>query len=301
MLGFSTSAAFAFAALAADDRIPNEEAIALAPTVGWLLLTCAVFVFMMFALQQERWRRFWFTVEDPRPVALFRIVFAFLCICNINDLFEYFEFLFTDEGIFLSDATRQLVAAGQFKGFGEGMGDDPYGFFDASAWLEFLKGQKYSLLYFFDTPRAMWIQMLAFYAVTTAFMLGWKSRITGFLSFMLMNSFFLRNHLFWEGTELVYRVFFFYLLLARSGHAYSIDNWLRCRKLRKQGRLSERDGPGNGAGLAPTPDKPHGLAAVYRLIPAWPRWLMVLNLACLYCYTGTVKNGAVWAKGDALY
>jgi hypothetical protein len=28
---------------------------------------------------------------------------------------------------------------------------------------------------------------------------------------------------------------------------------------------------------------------------------MVLNLACLYCYTGTVKNGAVWAKGDAVY
>ena len=300
MLGFSTAASFAFAALA-EDRIPNEEAIALSPTIGWLLLGCAVFVYLIFALQNERWRRFWFTTEDPRPVALFRIVFAFLCICNINDLYEYFEFLFTDEGIFLSDAARQLVAAGQFKGFGDGIGDDPYGFFDASAWLDFLKGQKYSLLYFFDTPRAMWIQMLAFYAVTVAFMVGWKSRVTGFLSFMLMNSFFLRNHLFWEGTELVYRVFFFYLLLARSGHAYSVDNWLRCRKLRKQGLLSERDGPGGGAGVAPSPEHPRGLAAVYRLIPAWPRWLMVLNLACLYCFTGTVKNGAVWAKGDALY
>ncbi|MBA3549341.1 MAG: hypothetical protein H0T76_22945, partial [Nannocystis sp.] len=116
-----------------------------------------------------------------------------------------------------------------------------------------------------------------------------------------MNSFFLRNHLFWEGTELVYRVFFFYLLLARSGHAWSVDNWLRTRKLRKQGRLSERDGPGGGAGLAPSPEHPRGLEAVYRLIPAWPRWLMVCNLGVLYCYTGTVKNGAVWAKGDALY
>jgi len=300
MLGFSTAASFAFAAMA-DDRIPNEEAIALSPTMGWLLLACAIFVYLIFALQNERWRRFWLTIEDPRPIALFRIVFAFLCICNINDLFEYFEFLFTDEGIFLSDAARQLVAAGQFKGFGDGIGDDPYGFFDASAWLEFLKGQKYSLLYFFDTPRAMWIQMLAFYAVTFAFMVGWKSRITGFLSFMLMNSFFLRNHLFWEGTELVYRVFFFYLLLARSGHAYSVDNWLRTRKLRKQRRLSERDGPGGGAGLAPSAEHPRGLEAVYRLIPAWPRWLMVCNLGVLYCYTGTVKNGAVWAKGDAVY
>ncbi len=299
MLG-SAAASFAFAALA-EDRIPNEQAIALSPTIGWLLLGCAVFAYLIFALQTERWRRFWLTAEDPRPIALFRIVFGFLCICNINDLFEYFEFLFTDEGIFLSDAARQLVAAGQFKGFGDGIGDDPYGFFDGAGWIEFLKGQKYSLLYFYDTPRAMWIQMLAFYGVTVAFMLGWKTRVMGVLSFLLMNSFFLRNHLFWEGTELVYRVFFFYLLLARSGHAYSIDNWLRCRKLRKQGLLSERDGPGGGAGVAPSSEHPRGLAAVYRLIPAWPRWLMVMNLACLYCYTGTVKNGAVWAKGDALY
>ncbi len=273
----------------------------MSPTVGWLLLGCAVFAYLIFALQNERWRRFWLTKEDPRPIALFRIVFAFLCICNINDLWEYFEFLFTDEGIFLSDAARQLVASGQFKGFGDGIGNDPAGFFDAAAWLEFLKGQKYSLLYFYDTPRAMWIQMLAFYAVTVAFMVGWRTRLMGVLSFMLMNSFFLRNHLFWEGTELVYRVFFFYLLLAKSGHAYSVDNWLRTRKLRKQGLLSERDGPGGGAGVAPSPEHPQGLAAVYRLIPTWPRMLMVLNLGVLYCYTGTVKNGAVWAKGDALY
>jgi hypothetical protein len=284
----------------ADDRIPNQDAIALSPTIGWLMLGCVACVYLMFALQSERWRRFWLTLEDPRPIGLFRIVFAFLCICNINDLWEYFDFLFTDEGIFLSDAARQQFASGQFRGFGEG-GDEPYGFFDAGGVLEYLKGNRYSLLYFWDTPRAMWIQMIAFYLVAVAFMVGWKTRLMGVLTFLLMNSFFVRNQLFWEGTELVYRVFFFYLLLARSGHAYSVDNWLRCRKLRREGRLSERDGPGGGAGLAPTPEQPRGLEAVYRLIPTWPRMLMVLNLGVLYCYTGTVKNGAVWSNGDALY
>ena len=297
MLGLSVAS---LAAVLADDRIPNQDAIALAPTVGWILLGCAAFVALIFALQGERWRRFWLTSEDPRPIALFRVVFAFLCICNINDLWEYFEFLFTDEGLFLSDAARQQIAAGQFKGFGEG-GAEPYGFFDASAWLEYMRGSKYSLLYFYDTPRAMWIQLIAFHAVTIAFMLGWKTRVMGVLSFLLMNSFFLRNHLFWEGTELVYRVFFFYLLLARSGHAYSVDNWLRCRKLRREGRLSEPGGPGGGAGAPPSPEHPQGLAAIYRLIPTWPRMLMVCNLGVLYCYTGTVKNGWVWARGDALY
>jgi hypothetical protein len=303
MPGLSLAASLAstewFTALA-DDRIPNQDAIALSPTIGWLMLGCVACVYLMFALQSERWRRFWLTLEDPRPIGLFRIVFAFLCICNINDLWEYFDFLFTDEGIFLSDAARQQFASGQFRGFGEG-GDEPYGFFDAGGVLEYLKGNRYSLLYFWDTPRAMWIQMIAFYLVAVAFMVGWKTRLMGVLTFLLMNSFFVRNQLFWEGTELVYRVFFFYLLLARSGHAYSVDNWLRCRKLRREGRLSERDGPGGGAGLAPTPEQPRGLEAVYRLIPTWPRMLMVLNLGVLYCYTGTVKNGAVWSNGDALY
>lgn len=239
MLGLSSAAAFAFAH-ANPDRIPNDVAIAMSPTVGWVMLACAVFACLIFLLQSERWRRWWLTNEDPRPVALFRIVFAFLCICNINDLWEYFTFLFSDEGIFLTDAARQLVAPAQFKGFGDGIGDDPYGFFDLPGALEFFKGHKYSLLYFWDTPAAMWVQLIAFYTVTTLFMVGFKTRVMGVLSFLLMNSFFLRNHLFWEGTELVYRVFFFYLLLAKSGHAYSVDNWLRTRKLRRQGLLSDR-------------------------------------------------------------
>jgi hypothetical protein len=91
------------------------------------------------------------------------------------------------------------------------------------------------------------------------------------------------------------------LILARSGQAYSIDNWLRCRRLRKQGLLSERGDPGDGAGAPPSPTHPQGLQAIYRLIPVWPRMLMLLNLGVVYCFTGTVKNGAVWAKGDALY
>src|SRR5262249_476558 len=44
-----------------------------------------------------------------------------------------------------------------------------------------------------------------------------------------------------------------------------------------------------------------GLHAIYRRIPVWPRRLAMLQLATIYCYTGVVKNGAVWARGDAFY
>ena len=33
----------------------------------------------------------------------------------------------------------------------------------------------------------------------------------------------------------------------------------------------------------------------------WPRILIILQCGALYCYTGVVKNGGVWWKGDAFY
>ncbi|MEX1362384.1 MAG: hypothetical protein AB1Z98_04615 [Nannocystaceae bacterium] len=285
-----------------DDKVPNEEALALGPTTGWLMLLAAVAVASLFVLTHERWRRWWLQLEDPRAIGLYRIVFGFFVICNMNDFWEYFTFLFTDEGIFTADVARHVHARAQFAGFGDGLTEDsPYGFFDTQAVFTFLQGPKYSLLYFWDTPQFFWAHLWAFEICAALFLIGFRTRFFGVLTWLLMNSIFFRNHLFWEGTELVYRVFLAYLLCAKAGHAYSVDNWLRCRRLRRKGLLSERDGPGGGAGLAPDEDHPKGLAAVYRLIPAWPRRLMMLQLATVYVYTGTVKNGSVWAKGDAIY
>src|SRR5690606_34830279 len=262
---------------------------------------------VLLILHREGWRRWWLTAEDPRAIGLYRIVFGIFVICNMNDFFEYFEFLFTDEGLFTADVARQVHAARQFEGFGDGFSDDdPWGFFDFRAFLQFLEGPKYSLLYFWDSPAFMWGHMVAFYLCSVSFIVGFRTRLSGILTFFLMNSIFFRNHLFWEGTELVYRVFLVYLICAKSGHAYSVDNWLRCRKLRKKGLLSEPDGPGGGAGAPPSEDETGGpprpgLQAIYRRIPAWPRRLMMLQLATVYAVTGILKNGSVWARGDAIY
>ncbi|MCX4247924.1 hypothetical protein [Paraliomyxa miuraensis] len=288
--------------LAFDDKVPNEEALALGPTTGWLMLLGAVALVSLLVLNHERWRRWWLQVEDPRSIGLFRIVFGFFVICNINGLWEHFTMLFTDEGIFTADVARQVHARAQFDGFGDGLTeDDPWGFFDVHGVLKFLEGPKYSLLFFWDTPTFFWWHWAAFQLCGTLFMIGFRTRLMGVLTFFLMNSIMFRNHLFWEGSDLVYRVFLAYLICAKTGHAYSVDNWLRCRKLRKQGLLSEPGGPGGGAGVAPSEEHPKGLQAIYRLVPAWPRRLLMLQLATIYTVTGILKNGSVWAKGDAIY
>jgi hypothetical protein len=287
--------------LAIVDKIPNEAAVAISPTIGWLLLGCALSAALLFLAYSERWRRWWLVNEDPRGIAMFRIVFTFFVICNINGMWEFFEFLYTDEGIFTTDVARQVFASKQFAGFGDGFGGDPAGFFDFAAVIEFLKGPKYSLLFFWDSPSFFWAHLVAFEVCAALFMIGYRTRLMGVLTWFLMNSILGRNYLAWEGTELVYRCFLAYLLFARCGHAYSVDNWLRCRRLRKAKRLSERDGPGGGAGVAPSKAHPHGLSAVYRLIPAWPRKLIMVQFAALYLVTGTIKTGGVWLNGDSLY
>ena len=288
------------AALRVADPPVNDLAVALAPTIGWLLLAAAVVVFLLGITQADRWRRLWLRTEDPRALGLFRVLFAAFVLMNIGGLWEHFIFLFTSEGLFTTDTARELLAREQFAGFGDGV-SEPAGFFDARAVLAFLQGPKYSLLFFWDSPAAFYAQFAAFAAATTAFMLGWRTRIMGVLAWLLMLSITQRNPLYMEGTDLVYDCFFFYLILSRCGHAYSLDNWLRCRRLGREGLLSRPDGPGAGAGVAPSPAHPRGLAAIYRRIPAWPRLLMILQLATIYVYTGCAKTGDVWLRGDSLY
>ncbi|MEM7025078.1 MAG: hypothetical protein AAF637_21210 [Pseudomonadota bacterium] len=302
-LGTSLQGLGALGAAFFADKEVNHEAAALSPTVGWLMLLGATAVVGYFIIHSDRFRRFWLEREDPRSIGLYRIVFGFFVLANMNDFYEYFTFLFTDEGIFTADVARHVHARAQFKGFGDGFTDEePWGFFDMRAVWEFAKGHKYSLLYFWDSPTFFWWHMGAFYVSCAAFIVGFRTRVAGVLTFFLMNSIFFRNHLFWEGTELVYRVFLAYLICAKSGYAYSVDNWLRCRKLDRAGRLSKPGGPGEGAGVPPDDeDHPEGLAAIYRMIPAWPRRLMMIQLGYVYAATGILKNGSVWAKGDAIY
>ncbi len=83
----------------------------------------------------------------------------------------------------------------------------------------------------------------------------------------------------------VFGNFLFLLCLSRCGAAYSLDNALRVRQLRAAGRLDEAD-----------PDH-----ATYRTIPAWPRWLMILQLTIAYTAAGWAKTGQSYVDGSSFY
>ena len=183
-------------------------------------------------------------------MALYRIVFAFFLICNVNGLSEHFAFLFTSDGLFTGAEARALFS-----------GDS------------ILAPQ--SFLYRWDSRAAFWIHLVALECCACLFMVGAWTRVSGVMTLVLMESLFVRNRVFWEGTELVFRVFLVYLVCSRCGEAYSVDRWRRARRLPR---------------LVPL-----------RGIPAWPRRLVILQLAALFLATGLAKHGPTWVDGDAVY
>jgi uncharacterized membrane protein YphA (DoxX/SURF4 family) len=288
---------------APNDRYPNFDALMLGPSMGWLMLLAAIGLVTFFIAHRERWRRLWLGVCDPRSVATFRIVFGLFTLFNVNGLWELFTYLFTDEGLFPTDVAQQVRARGQFAGFGDGVTPgEPTGFYDAAAVWEWLKGPNYSLLMFDSSPGFFWAHMAAFEIAMAMLILGYQTRWVKWVALFLFHSTILRNTIYWEGTENVFRSFFFYLCLSRCGAAYSVDNWLRCRRLRRKGALSERGGPGDGAGVAADAERgASALEPIYRAIPAWPKWLMMIQTSIVYGYAGPTKNGGVWGAGDAFY
>lgn len=286
--------AYALVALLLDDKakyptVPHEHAL----DVGWLVFAFAVVMLAWTWTRAESVRRSLLALEDPRTFAVLRIGFAIMTITNFLNLAPYWRMLWSDEGIFEMSYAQERMGRSALRGWTP---DD--GFFDLWAVACFL-WNKPSLFYMWGSPDFVVWHLLLLFGVCTLYGAGVFSRTTGVLAWLLMNSVYNRNALYWEGTDTVYRCFWLFMLFAKTGHAWSFDNWWRCRRLRKQGRLDDPDA--TASGLAPDPDDTRVREPIYRLVPAWPRWLFLLQLAALYCATGSVKTGDVWAKGDALY
>lgn len=229
--------------------------------LGWWLVAAAGAVATLCFAYREPLRRFWLRTEDPRTLGLFRIAFALLLLLNTGGLLGYAEFLFSNEGLLSTARAREMYAASQFPA-------------DGSA-LAYLGGPYHSLLWFWDSPGFVWLHIALVAVSTLALLVGYRTRTSAVVAWFFTLSLWLRSWLFWEGTESVFCCFFFYLLFARSGEAYSIDAWLARRR---------------------DPQRP-----TYPAIPAWPRRMMMLQLALLYLYTGVMKYGPTWTSGDAFY
>ena len=252
-------------------RVPPELGV----EVGWLCLGLLVLLLAWLASRMESVRRSFLALEDPRMFAVMRIGVALMTIQCFWNLKPYWRMLFSDEGLFTVDEARSRMGGAVLSGW-----TPTDGFLDHWAALKFLWG-KHSVFFLDAAPDFVETYMYLFFGVLLLYAAGVLSRVTGLVAWLMMSSIYNHNQLYLEGTDTVYRTFFFILLFARTGAAWSVDNLVRCWWLRRRGALAE--------------------GKVYRLVPAWPRYLMMGQLIAIYTSTGLVKTGVVWQNGDALY
>lgn len=232
-------------------------------------------------------------LEDPRPLAALRVVFAAALLLGALEVVAEARWFFSDEGMFLAEGARERLAGAGAAGYAEGAGFRGL----AGAW-HYLTAGTATPLHFRDGPAAVYGVAAGLVACVVGLLVGWRTRWCAWGALALLLALLRRNNAFWGGEQ-VYLVGLFLLAVSRCGAAYSVDNWSRCRRLRGRGLLSEPGGPGDGAGVAPGPRHPQGLAAIYRAVPAWPRVLMIVQLGVLYCANGLAKWGAPWDAGTA--
>lgn len=215
-------------------------------TTSALLAATLIALVVAGAVVRRQFEGFFFELEDARPIALFRFVLAALLLLHVHGLSPWFELLFAPTGMFTPSEARATFAAG-----------------DALV-------RPFSLLYF-DVPFEL--VLVLFDVAAVLLLVGLFSRTSAIATLVLFDTILARNLVFWEGGDVVLRVWLVYLACARSGHAWSIDAWLHRRR----------------TGTASRP------------IPAWPRRLMTIQLALLLVTTGLLKHGGAWLDGDAAY
>jgi hypothetical protein len=209
---------------------------------AWALIALIV---VLLVVHRRLLAAIWWRTEDPRTVAVFRICVGALLLVHLVDLAPLLEWMYSSQGLATGEQARTL--------FGRG---------------------RWSLLYEFDSLAFVRTYAGLQWVVCAAFMLGFATPITKWLTWLLFMWMLARNGID-SGGDHVFAGFLFYLCLSRCGDSYSVDAWLRRR----------RD---------PT-------IAAHRSIPGWPRNLMLLQMIPMLCDNGLAKTGDMWRDGDMFY
>lgn len=252
----------------------------------------------LITVHREALRRTLLRAGDPRPLGLFRITFGLCLLLNLREVLPHAEYLFSAEGLIPRAAVAQVHGMDAMLGVGDGV-HEPAGLVDGSAALHYLLAGRWSLLHFWDSPGFVRGYLAVYLVACIGLVIGWRSRSCAALCWLLFAGLLRRGDAHWGGEQ-VYLGLLFPLMLSRCGEAFSVDNVVRCRRLRARGLLSRPAGPGAGTGAPPTPEHPQGLAAIYRRIPVWPQALIAAQLAICYAANGWIKSGPLWTSGDAL-
>ncbi|HVH98555.1 MAG TPA: HTTM domain-containing protein [Enhygromyxa sp.] len=259
-------------ALAKKKEVDVSAHLDIATQLLWVALILLV---VFFVLRPELWRRLWFQRIDARGPALARICLAITAVWTFVDLLVLQgEWLFTDQGLLLTDMARKNNG-GKLRT----LWDPEHGF--EHWWDVFLVlTDRWSVLFIRSDPPFVYTIFGLLFFFGFLMTIGLWTRVASVMTWLLALQLYNYNSIYYTGGDTVMRVMLFTGIFIDWGQAYSVDAWRRRRKAIL-----------GGAAQFPAPKR----------IAAWPVRLMMLQLACIYCATGLLKSGPTWANGSALY
>jgi len=259
-------------ALAKKKEVDVSAHIEVATQYLWVALALIV---AFFVLRPELWRRLWFQRIDARGPALARICLGITLVWTFFDLMVFDgEWLFTDQGLFMTDMARK-----NYGGKLRTLWDAEHGF---EHWYDIflVLTDRWTVLYVRSDPPFVYALFGLLFVFGTMMTIGLFTRVSTVLSWLLMLQLYNYNPIYYTGGDTVLRVMLFLGMFVDWGQVYSVDAWRRRRKAIL-----------GGAEQVPAPKR----------IAVWPIRLMMIQLACIYCATGILKSGKTWANGTALY
>jgi hypothetical protein len=191
---------------------------------------------------RSAWNGFWFKLIDAKQYAGLRIAFAGLSVLYFIQLLPYVE--------------------AQFSGSG---------WLGNSHQIAEQNGGSWSFLFIQVGEHAtMLAYTVVIVGIISAFlqMIGWQSRVTSGITWLVWVSLWNRNPLLLDGDDAVLKLMCFYLMLSPSGNCWSVDAYMH--------------------------KKPQKVAI-------WPLRLVQFQVALIYFVSGWVKfNSPEWQDGTVM-
>lgn len=195
------------------------------------------------------WNTFWFAPQTGLALGLYRIAIGLLTIYSFALFAKDVDVFFSDAGV-LSTRT-----------------------------LETSLGRTYhTVLQWIAGPVGVRLALGALFAAGLCFTVGYRTRISSIVLFVLVASFHERNNLVLNGGDTVLRTMLFFFMFAPGGAALSVDSLMRRWRL------------------------PPGEEPPPALIRPWAQRMMQVQVAVIYLVTAYAKSrGALYHDGTAMY
>lgn len=150
------------------------------------------------------WDKFFYSSTEAINLSIFRIIFGFFLFLNGISLVEDFEAWFGVGANALVPLSDSLTFYSNVR-------------FNLFKWLS-------------PTESSAWFVLITYIVTSLTFMIGFKTRLSAIICFLLMVSLQNRNYAILNSGDTLMRCMLFLMMFAPSHVKYSIDSWLARRK-----------------------------------------------------------------------